>query len=187
MRIAACFKGRGAPFRRQSGDDAAKARARGAAPAASLPRPCKRRRCEHLPLKAPLHGFERTLASSFTALARIGADPTMLVHGGVTLAFLTAKSARGNARLQHFANDFFVGSSSAGGQCGSCGADVRTVQVQPDTLAELSHHLFCKACVSARCTSLGTGVRLFYCFDERFVDVPTDVRVLRDHLLCVHN
>ena len=47
----------------------------------------------------PLRSSECTLASSFTAPAGVGTDPTALVHRGVTLAFLTAKAARSNARL----------------------------------------------------------------------------------------
>jgi hypothetical protein len=85
----------------------------------------------------------------------------MGVHLGVATAFFaagcTGASACFNQCLQHLG----IAPCPADRRTPRCQADIGTILIQPDTLAQIGNHIFRKACISAGDTGLRT-------FETRF-------------------
>jgi hypothetical protein len=80
----------------------------------------------------------------------------MLAVSGVTLAFGPTEAAGGDACLKHLADDLLVRVSSADGQHREGIADVCTIQIEANALAQLRDHLRREAPVSTRRAGLST-------------------------------
>lgn len=79
----------------------------------------------------------------------------MLVHAGVSFAFLSAGLAGGGAGLQNGAGDVCVVAGVAGEDVPGGGADVGAVKVRADAFSEFGDHVFTEAGIRASCTGLG--------------------------------
>jgi hypothetical protein len=80
------------------------------------------------------HTAQRFLTGLRAAPARFGADPAMFVLAGVTLTLLAAETARKGTNIEHTADHLLIRPGSAGRETAGCGANVRAINVEADTL-----------------------------------------------------
>ena len=73
----------------------------------------------------------------------------MLVLARMPLAFFATDAAGGDTHVKQFADDLFVRPRSSAAESSEGVAHVCAVEVQPDALTELRHHLFCETRVGA--------------------------------------
>ncbi len=110
----------------------------------------------------------------------------MFVFLGVTVAFLAAQAARLGARLKGVADYGFVAAGAARGNRRGGKAQIRTIEIQADTLGEIRNRLLTKAGIRTDRASLGAVVAKVDAPDEYLVDVALNVRMARNHLLGMH-
>jgi hypothetical protein len=132
------------------------------------------------------HAASCLLACGHAALARLCADPTVLMHLGVLLTFLGTEATGGGAGVQHSSDHFFVRPGPTGGNSACDVADVGAVQVQPDALRQRLDVVLRKAGIGTGRAGLRAGVALLYATDERIIGLSAHMRVRSDHVLCVH-
>jgi hypothetical protein len=73
----------------------------------------------------------------------------VLVFRAVPLTLLPTEVAGSYARVEHLSDDLFIRASAAVCDHRSCAADVGTIEVQADALAEMRDHLLGQARVGA--------------------------------------
>lgn len=81
------------------------------------------------------------MAEALTFPAAFRTDGTVLMLAGVPLALRATGTASGATCLQHYFENHLVAAGPAGAHCAGCPTDIRTVQIQPDTLSQLLHHV----------------------------------------------
>jgi len=108
----------------------------------------------------PSHTPQSLLAGRFARSARVGADSTVFVMARVPSTFFAAKPAGHDARVEHLAQDVFVRACSAAGERCCRGADIRAIQIQPNTLTQFGNPLLGKAAVRARRAGLHARIHL---------------------------
>jgi hypothetical protein len=72
----------------------------------------------------------------------------MLMMTSVTFAFLAANAAGCSTRVKHATDHFFIGASATRGNPTRDVADIRAVEVEPNTLFQVAHHFFCETRIS---------------------------------------
>jgi hypothetical protein len=136
---------------------------------------------------ASAHIFQSRLTCIGAAIARVGADPAVLVLSGMAFAFFTASPTCLCTGLDRSPQNLDVGSCTPGRHRSRCSADVGAIEVQPDALPEFVDHLFRQAGVGAGRAGLRTVIRLFDELQEPIGRVTLNVRVGAHHLANVHN
>jgi hypothetical protein len=126
------------------------------------------------------------LAGLSATFAGLGADPAVLVLLGVTLAFFATPAARFTACLDHCSKNLNIRSGSPGRHRTGCRTDVGAIQVQPDALPELGHHIFSQARVSAGRAGLCATVCFFNELDKPVGCAALNMRMGADHFADVH-
>lgn len=129
---------------------------------------------------------QRGLAGLSAAFAGVGADPAVLMLLGVSPAFVAAPAARFTAGLDHCSKNFNIRSGSPRRHCSGCRTDVGAIEIQPDALPELGHHIFSQARVSAGRAGLRTAVCFFDEFDKPVGCAALNMRMGADHFEDVH-
>jgi hypothetical protein len=99
-------------------------------------------------------GLRRTAAGVFTGPANLGADPAMFVAIGMARAFITAGPARIGAGGEDLHCDIFVGSSVPRSQHSGRDANIRAIEVQPDTLAQFVERRLAETSIGASSAAL---------------------------------
>jgi hypothetical protein len=110
----------------------------------------------------------------------------MLMHVGVTFAFLGACRASVAADLKQALDEFLVGARPARANRRSRSTNVRAIQVKPDALPQVHHVRFAKARVGTDAADLCAIKTLFNASNETVVCVSSHVGVRADHFLDVH-
>jgi len=105
---------------------------------------------------------------------------------GMPLTLVAANAASHGAYVQHPANDFVVGPCSARRDAAGDITDIGAIQVQPDALDQVLHHILSQTGVGARRAGLGAGVTLFNTADKGVVGASSHVWVRANHLSCMH-
>jgi len=93
-------------------------------------------------------------ASLLAAAAGLCADPAMLMHGRMPLAFLAAGPTCLRARLERRHDHLLVAARPAGGEASGRDTEVRTVEIEADALTQLVDHLLADTGVGAGCAAL---------------------------------
>ena len=130
-------------------------------------------------------GTLRLKAGLLAPAAMFGADAAVLVLLGVAFALVGAEHAGLGAGLKRKDDQSFVGPGTARRKLARCQAKVGAVEVQPDALAKLRHHLLAQAGVSARDADGSAGKAFLDAIDQRIVGAAHDIGVGGDHLLHV--
>lgn len=125
-------------------------------------------------------------ARCFAAAAGLGADAAMLVILGVLLAFGGAKRAGFFARPQGRNDHALIGTGAARGNAGRCIAQVGAIEIKPNTLPQLQHHVLAEARIGARGTRLRTVQTFLDALDEIWIGIALNGRMRAKHLLNVH-
>lgn len=92
----------------------------------------------------------------FTGATGLLAYAAVFVMVSVVFALVAAGFTSLDASLEKGAGDGGVVAGVPGQDAGGCGADIGTVEVGADALAQLGHRLFTEAGIGAGCTCLGT-------------------------------
>lgn len=128
---------------------------------------------------------QELLAGFGAAAAAVGAGPAVLVLLSVPVALLGADEASRPARFELTADEARVGLGLAREDAPGGGADVGTVEVEPDAAAEHPHLLFCEAGIGAGDAALLAFEAGVDTGDQR-VEVADGVGVLGEDLLGDH-
>lgn len=102
-------------------------------------------------------GTLRLEAGLLAPAAMFGADAAVLMFLGVAFALVSAEHAGLGAGLKRKDDQGFVGPGSPRGQLARCQAKIGAVQIEPDALAKLRHHLLAQAGVGARYADWSAG------------------------------
>ena len=130
--------------------------------------------------------LQRGLAGARAISTRGRANLAMLVLAAVPSAFLLAHPAGKRARLDHGSDDLLVRSRPPRRDRARGRADIRAVEVQPDTLGQLPNRWFREAGIRARHARLCAVVAALDTREECVVRVAFDVGMGRDHLFDMH-
>jgi len=99
------------------------------------------------------NGIETSLHAT---LARICTYPAMLMVMPMTFAFVTTQATNSHTRFEHAPDRFSIRSGSTSGNATRHVADISAIEVEPNTLLQLVHHLFGETSISTSGARLRT-------------------------------
>jgi hypothetical protein len=110
----------------------------------------------------------------------------MLVMLGVLFAFGGAERASFLARPQGRDDHALIGASAARSDAGRRIAQVGAIEIKPNTLPQLQHHVLAEARVGAHGTRLRTVQTFLDTLDEIWIGIALNGGMRAKHLLNVH-
>jgi hypothetical protein len=102
------------------------------------------------------HGLEQSITYLYTLAAVFGANAAVLVHVGMTLAFLGAYATGRTAGIDQIAPQSRLSGRLARQDLAGCLTNIGTIQVQADAAYQIGNHRLCQTGIGAGGTYLDT-------------------------------
>ena len=102
------------------------------------------------------HGLEQPVTYLHTLAAVFGANAAVLVHVGMTLAFLGAYATSGTAGIDQIVPQSRLSGRLARQDLAGCLTNIGTIQVQANTAHQIGNHRLCQTGIGTGVTHLGT-------------------------------
>ncbi|KPF60530.1 hypothetical protein IP85_03660 [Rhizobium sp. AAP116] len=123
----------------------------------------------------------RLSAGLFASPAGLRTDAAMVMHLGMAAAFLAAGGAGTGAGLDETLQHLGIPPRAPYRRAPGGKADISAVLVQPDTLAQLVHHVFGKAGIGTGNAGLRAVEAGLNAGDQRVIGAPFYLRMGFDH------
>lgn len=116
----------------------------------------------------------------------LGTDAAMFMLPGMARAFLGTSPAGGGTGLDRSAQNALIIARLPRQNRPCRDTDIGAVQIQPDTLAKIRHHILGQTGIRTGCAALRAGIAFLDTANERLRDAASTAGMGVDHLSSTH-